>query len=815
MAKNGDITRSRSYLRWPVRGVLMLTVATAAVGFVTYLLIGHYRSAVERCDSILRTHSMQTEDMAAAIGHFCAERRYEVTDLALNRAIASYYENEALGMRPEYGLRASLTDVAAEFRRLIDRRSRNGHPIYKQIAYVDHRSGILVAEGEDRTAVALNSTAATAETDEVRIFTAGHDSKERITAVAISSPVLFKGRHVGRIVAIIPAVAILDRLQHDRNGGSVVHVMLGERPLHSARADEDHAPVYHLAPLLRLPIPSGKAIRTEIVREDGRKNTLVVVARSPVADTSVAVFHLAEWRPLVGGMTPEESLILLAAMAFALLGAAGITIRSIVRGIAMATRLEEQTRRQDELFRSNQQLVEEIAQRRRAEERLEYDATHDALTGLPNRSLFVARLAAAVERSRGDPAFVFAVLFLDFDRFKLINDSLGHHMGDRFLCECAMRLGKWAAAQSDDGMESDVARLGGDEFVVHLKGVNDPAALPAKVEQLRELLAQPYLLEDREVFATASIGMTVGNPGDGDADQVLRDADIALYRAKARGRDCHVTYDQAMHEEVRMSLDLVNDLRRAVERKQLQLHYQPIVSLHTCELKGFEALLRWEHPVYGWISPVKFIPLAEDTGLIVSIGDWVLQEAARQLNEWRHTISRANDIYVSVNVSKRQLLQRDFPERVAATLAQYELPLKSLKIEVTESVVLEATELFREVLDRLKMIGVDLMMDDFGTGNSSLSRLHEFPIDILKIDRAFLQTMTTSRQLMAITTAVVQLAHNLDLQIVCEGVEDEDQVAVLLALDCDSAQGYLFSKPLPVAKATECLRNWRVYRRSA
>jgi diguanylate cyclase (GGDEF)-like protein len=782
--------------------VLTVVLALVAAGFVTFLLAGNYRAAVARQETALRQHVLQTQDMAAAIEHFCAERGYEIAALADSRALAIYYENKALGMRPEYGLRASLVDVEAEYRRLIERRTPQGHPIYSRVVYTDHRLGPMVFAGDDAPA----SAEATGPIPSGFTWQAVGQSEVPgcAAAVSLSVPVIFKGKQVGYVTGIIPAAAMLERLQRQPHDPDQVRVFLADHRICCLPHGHGRSVERRCGPVIEA--PPGQAVRFETPLRSGEPAVDVVASHSPVAGTGLDVVRVTPWRRALRGMTPTESLVLLVTITLGVLGGAGIMLRSIVRASAMAARLSEAARRHDELSQSNDKLIEEITQRCRAEAQLEHEATHDTLTGLANRRRFFTHLESAIKRAQSNPICTFAVLYLDFDRFKLINDSLGHHLGDRFLCECAARLGAWAEGQSDCGRSCMVSRLGGDEFAICLEAVTEPSGLPGIVEQLREQLSQPYLLENREVFATATVGLTLGDANTTDARQLLRDADIALYRAKARGRDCHVVYDRAMHEEVRLSLDLVSDMPRAIERGQLSLHYQPIVSLQETQVKGYEALLRWQHPVRGWVSPLRFIPLAEETGLIVEIGEWVLDQAARQLHAWRRDEAGAEQIYLSVNVSKRQLLQQEFSEQVATTLKQYDLPSEVLKLEVTESVVLEATEQFRPALDRLKAVGVDLMMDDFGTGNSSLSRLHEFPIDVLKIDRAFLRTMVSNRQLMSITAAVVQMAHNLDLQVVCEGVEDAEQVAILLELECDSAQGYYFGRPAPADEAVAYLR---------
>ncbi|MCC7146340.1 MAG: EAL domain-containing protein [Phycisphaeraceae bacterium] len=455
-------------------------------------------------------------------------------------------------------------------------------------------------------------------------------------------------------------------------------------------------------------------------------------------------------------------------------------------------------------------IVRDVRERRRAEGRLRYAATHDRLTGLANRTLFLERLQETITKSRLDPAHPYAVFFLDFDRFKLINDSMGHETGDQFLREIANRLEKLWKKRAKTSPPADaphalVARLGGDEFAVLLEGLLSPAQVHDHAEHLQNRLSRPFEIQGHEVFATVSIGIVVSGGTETSPDELLRDADIAMYRAKSRGRACHVVFDQKMHEEIRASVELENDLRRAVERAELRLFYQPIISLDNGSLRGFEALIRWQHPQHGFLSPDKFIPLAEETGLIIPIGQWVIETACRQLRAWQNENPSAPKFYVSVNLSKRQLVVANLLQTVQEALRQTDLTPGQLKLEVTESTIVQDAQASNLTLTQLQEAGVGLMMDDFGTGHSSLSRLHLFPIETVKIDRAFLRGVEGSRQFAAVIQAIITLAHNLKLQVVAEGVETEGQLAQLIALECDAAQGYYFAKPMPPTEVVNFL----------
>jgi diguanylate cyclase (GGDEF)-like protein len=433
-------------------------------------------------------------------------------------------------------------------------------------------------------------------------------------------------------------------------------------------------------------------------------------------------------------------------------------------------------------------------------------ALTDQLTGLPNRASLTKLFDKLMARCASDSCFKFAVLFIDFDRFKIINDSLGHRAGDEMLVEIANRLralvGQDNAEDCSDG-RSIAFRLGGDEFVVLQIGVKGEAEPTALAEKLLDGLGSAFNLEGNEVHSTASMGIALSNAEYQWGGDILRDADSAMYRAKATGKARYVWFTRDMHEQAISNLNLESDLRRALRNSEFHLVYQPIVSLTDARLIGFEALLRWRHPERGPIPPIDFISMSEEIGLIVPIGQWVLQEATRQLQDWRRRLPAAADLTISINCSRRQLVDLRFPTIVREALSHCQLPPNALHLELTESVVMDQPSTSLDILQQLRSIGVHLHMDDFGTGYSSLSYLHKLPLNVLKIDRSFVLNVSERRDYAAVIHAIIQLAHNLGMKVVAEGVELAEHVAMLCALDCDYAQGYLFAKPLPPPDAEE------------
>lgn len=434
--------------------------------------------------------------------------------------------------------------------------------------------------------------------------------------------------------------------------------------------------------------------------------------------------------------------------------------------------------------------IQDITVRKQAEEKLHHDAFHDALTGLPNRALFTDHVKLAIARlhRRGDQKF--AVLYLDLDRFKVINDSLGHSGGDQLLIGIARRL------ESCLRPGDTIARIGGDEFTVLLEDIGDGTEVAQIAERIQAEISAPFNLSGREVFTTVSMGIALSSQEYERPEDILRDADTAMYRAKGLGKARHETFDTGMHSQALKLLQLETDLRRAVERREFFVVYQPIMSLESEGLRGFEALVRWHHPIRGLISPMEFIPVAEETGMIVQIGEWVLREACTEMKRWQQIYPSDPRIFVCVNLSVKQFCQQDLIEKVSGILLETQLPPASLKLEITESAVMENVETATRMLTELRELGVQLAMDDFGTGYSSLSNLHKFPINTLKIDRSFITHMVENNENAEIVRTISGLAHNLGMDVVAEGVETREQLEILRGLGCQFGQGYFFSKPI-------------------
>jgi diguanylate cyclase (GGDEF)-like protein len=439
--------------------------------------------------------------------------------------------------------------------------------------------------------------------------------------------------------------------------------------------------------------------------------------------------------------------------------------------------------------------VYDITDRKRAEAQLFHDALHDALTGLPNRVLFMERVDQALKHSKRHKDNCFAVLFIDLDRFKIVNDSLGHAMGDQLLIVVAHIL--------EDCLRTTdtVARLSGDEFTILLEDIEDLSGATKIAERILERLAQSITLNDHTVFISASIGIVFSSTGYEQAADLLRDADIAMYRAKELGKARYAIFDQEMYSKTLKLLQMENDLRLALDRREFLLAFQPIISLPTERLIGFEALLRWHHPELGSISPAEFIPVAEDTGLIIPIGEWVIYEACRQLRIWQQQFPQANALKLSINLAGQQIKSPNFIQRLEQILAETGMDGRCLRLEITETMLMDQGEETIQILSEIRALNIQLSLDDFGKGYSSLSYLHRFPINTIKIDQSFVSQMSTEDENFEIVRTITTLAHTLGMDVVAEGVETAHQLAQLKTLGCEFGQGYFFSKPLDVSAA--------------
>ena len=450
----------------------------------------------------------------------------------------------------------------------------------------------------------------------------------------------------------------------------------------------------------------------------------------------------------------------------------------------------------------------DITDRKQAEDQLARAARLDKLTGLPNRGLLLDRLQQTIVRAKRSETLHYAVMFLDFDRFKLINDSLGHEAGDTLLQQIARRLQENVRAVDSVSLSiggNTTARLGGDEFVILLDELENPCDVIIVAERLLAAFAEPYQIGTHEVLSTASIGIVAGNPQYERAEEVLRDADTAMYEAKRAGRACYCVFDASMRQRAQRRLQLEIDLRKAADAGQLSLVYQPILSLSTGQINGVEALLRWVHPTEGPVEPSEFLPIADESDLILSLGEWVLLAACRQIQTWIARLGPAAPAFISVNLSPRQLVSPDLVANLHRALAAAGLEPQRLQLEISESSLSTNQEAIVETLRRLRHLGVRLAIDDYGTGCLSFASVNRFPIDMLKVDGRMLVGIESSKDVAALVHSLAVLVKNLGICLVAEGVETSKQTMALQELGCEYAQGYFFASPMPAGELEQFL----------
>jgi diguanylate cyclase (GGDEF)-like protein len=467
----------------------------------------------------------------------------------------------------------------------------------------------------------------------------------------------------------------------------------------------------------------------------------------------------------------------------------------VLLGLTLAYLLQKQAR----LRKIKRELMRE---RKGWEEELIHNAFYDALTDLPNRALLLNRLHLSLSRAKRHQSYQFAVIYIDLDRFKLVNDSMGHRIGDKVLIEIARRL------QQCLRTEDTVARLGGDEFAILLEDVKQINDVSHAIDRIRKELSSPLSLEGRDVFTSASMGITYSSKGYEQAEDLIRDSDTAMYRAKAQGTGQHEVFDASMHEYAVKLLNLETDLRRALDRQELVLHYQPIVLLHTGQVLGLEALVRWRHPVRGLLPPSEFLPVAEAAGMMNPITRYLLQEVCRQTQIWQTECPSSWPLSVSMNLPAKYLTKEDEVQEIITIISELGRPPQSIRLEITENQLMENADTIRQTLLNLTNFGTRIYIDDFGTGFSSLSYLSTFQVDALKIDQSFVRNLNGNDKNSAIVRSIISLGHNLGLDVIAEGIETAEQLSYLLTVKCQYGQGFYFARPMEPERVSQSLAEW-------
>jgi diguanylate cyclase (GGDEF)-like protein len=724
------------------------------VGYVLLLLAVTF-AGQHRLRELLGTqHQYTLEKTAAALGYFFDERRRDIERLREDRALESFFANQALGMSMEYGLQASLRNVERTLNRVVEKTHINGWPVFQRIILLDNARVPLADTSAGGPPIALQLSADEEASKSVAIVI---DRGGDAVTISLQARYEHKGWPAGYVVASVNQDTAFEELV--RHLGESAHFELsvvdeqGRRVMGSGRLTGEADAV-----------PAGAAAAP----------SPPVSLRAAVPGTALAIVEQDARYWGNDYLTSSWLTASLAVLALLVLAGATITQRTRTQNLMLQAQVDEAARQEDQLNQRNERLEEEMRVRLQYEEQLLRQANYDQLTGLPNRNLAIDRLEQAMSRGRRTGAQV-VVLYLDLDRFKNVNDTLGHSAGDQVLLQAAGRLSQVARANDT------VARLGGDEFLIVMADVDPGPNAEKAAERVAEAalrsFSDPFPVSGQEFFVSISIGISVF-PDDGDkAERLLQHADTALYQAKEEGRHAFRFFTPDMN-------------RRAQRRAAM---YQPIVSLRTGSTVAFEALLRWQNPALGAVSPALFIPLAEETGLIQEIGEWVLDEAVADLASW----DAGPALRLAVNVSSRQLRNpRRFLSTVEAALFTHGVQASQLELEITERLLLEELPDTALALRELDARGVRLSVDDFGTGYSSLGYLKRFPVDVLKIDRSFVNGVLKDSSDAALVRAILALAQALHLSVVAEGVESPAQAEFLHTNGCPCGQGFWFSRPL-------------------
>ena len=740
------------------------------VGYVLLLLAVTFASQHRLRELLGTQHQYTLEKTAAALGYFFDERRRDIERLREDRALESFFANQALGMSMEYGLQASLRNVERALNRVVEKTHINGWPVFQRIILLDNARVPLADTSAGGPPIALQLSADEEASKSVAIVI---DRGGDAVTISLQARYEHKGWPAGYVVASVNQDTAFEELV--RHLGESAHFELavvdeqGRRVMGSGRLTSEADAV-----------PAGAAAAP----------SPPVSLRAAVPGTALAIVEQDARYWGNDYLTSSWLTASLAVLALLVLAGATITQRTRTQNLMLQAQVDEAARQEDQLNQRNERLEEEMRVRLQYEEQLLRQANYDQLTGLPNRNLAIDRLEQAMSRGRRTGAQV-VVLYLDLDRFKNVNDTLGHSAGDQVLLQAAGRLSQVARANDT------VARLGGDEFLIVMADVDPGPNAEKAAERVAEAalrsFSDPFPVSGQEFFVSISIGISVF-PDDGDkAERLLQHADTALYQAKEEGRHAFRFFTPDMNRRAQRRAAMEGHLLHAVERKELSLVYQPIVSLRTGSTVAFEALLRWQNPALGAVSPALFIPLAEETGLIQEIGEWVLDEAVADLASW----DAGPALRLAVNVSSRQLRNpRRFLSTVEAALVRHGVQASQLELEITERLLLEELPDTALALRELDARGVRLSIDDFGTGYSSLGYLKRFPVDVLKIDRSFVNGVLKDSSDAALVRAILALAQALHLSVVAEGVESPAQAEFLHTNGCPCGQGFWFSRPL-------------------
>lgn len=774
----------------PRFGINAITVAgILLIGYLGLVVGTAYLGQIRLREAVAEQLRLGLEKRAAALTYFFAQRCSDVAGLARDRAIDAYVANRALGMSVEYGLGASLLNVEARLADTAELERLKDRPVYRRITYYDEM-GRALADSNDGDLSQLHWESAEHRRGTPCDILVRQEGDQRIAFVA--APVEYKGRSAGTLVGEVDLDLGFAQLA----------------PRESSKADEAQillSPQVNLLlyPRGAAPMVPWQQLLASLSESQQMVDTLPgdrVLLRANVVGTPFTLAGIYSPVATHGQLISRWFLVALIGLAVPVLLGIAYLIRLNNRNLVLNASMRAALRQERMLSEQNVRLQREIRKREEYQRKLTYQANYDGLTGLPNRNLALDRLSQAIKRAQRDEHLVL-VMYVDLDHFKHVNDSLGHAAGDAMLVQAANRL-------SGQIRDSDtVARLGGDEFLILCSDMAADDKVSHPVEAVLAAFEKPFQVEGNEFYVSTSIGVAVF-PGDGaNPQQLLKSADLALYQAKDAGRAGFCFFAPSMNARAQDRLVMERHLRRAIENNELEVLYQPLIELATGSIMAAEALLRWHSPELGEVSPVQFIPLAEEIGFIHDLGDWVLQQACRDAALW----SEPRELRVAVNISSRQLHSPPrFLSSVKAALQASTLPPHRLELEITESMLLQYRTELSVALGELDAMGIRLSIDDFGTGYSALNYLRRFPFDVLKIDRSFVKDVLVNPASAALVRAIIAMADALSLEVVGEGVEEAGQAEFVYRSGCRFVQGFLFSRPVTAPTIQDMLsRNYR------
>lgn len=775
------------------------------VVFLGFLLAGNYRAQLALSQAAFDRLQLELEKRVATLDYFLSERRNDLQTFETRRELSAYFINKDLGVSERYGLKVNLFVIAKLFENTVKEKTVHGLAIYDRILFVDHEGKVLADTRkqpgcpDSKLQDALNTAD---EKIQIQMVEAGEE-----TQILFSAPFFHKDHFRGMIFAYLSADTILEKIfGAESDPLTSVHIITNDY-----QACLGNLSVVSLKKLSTKIDSSGRFVSIPKLSSDyGPFPKDMSVIQLPLKNAGFSLLYLAPTEHIFDINQPRQQLLTTAALAVILLLIGGFLIRSSMQLLVLKTRISEEQRQnlklqqeidlraeiENALREKQAQVEEQTTELQESVLRTHQLAYYDTLTGLPNRELCLDRIDQAISAAKRSGKKVI-LLFLDLDRFKNINDTLGHACGDTLLKLVSERFRACIRA------EDSIARLGGDEFVILLSSVVGTSDADPVVQKILDSMIKGFSLDGHETFTTVSIGISIFPDDGNDVFTLLKHADLAMYAAKAKGRNTFSFFSAELNQIASHRREMENNLRKAIDNAEFYLVYQPQFNLQLGKLIGFEALLRWQHPEKGLIPPVTFIPIAEESGLILPIGNWVLACAIKQAKKWVN--AGHSDFTVAVNISARQFNQIGIVGEIDTLLQEVGLDPSLLELEVTESIIMDNAQKNIGLLKKLKQRKIKISIDDFGTGYSSLSYLKDFPIDRIKIDQSFIQDIHSHENSVAIVDAIIAMGRSLGLEVLAEGVETWDEAEYLRQRNCEFAQGYYFAHPLSSYDASNLL----------